>query len=383
MSTYATAHPREDSAESFAHYLHIRDTLQTAAANGMRVRGPAATATSLVAEPREDPKGFAEIVDTWPPLTYALNAVNRSMGKDDLYPFVLSEAVLAKLEFVHDLVTIDPDRSELSVPGEIIRTCDRTRRAGRWTRRAEVAAMPARLGALADDPAPGADADRIDRIAAFEQMRGALAAAQQAEMVAFARSQVEAQIVDDRLDPAAVGRRIGDQIGLACRVSPFHGSRRLGIARALHFDLPGVRDLLAAGRISEDTAATVVSETRHLDIEHRRLVDKQICAAGIEQLSARRAEAVARRLGLRGRSAPRTWRGAAPRGRDRRVGLRPAPDTMSAAQRPSCRSSREWRAWPRCAGTPTRSVATGDTRTRDQIMADTLVERAHRTSPRR
>ena len=86
MSTYATAHPWEDSAESFAHYLHIRDTLQTAAAYGMLVRGPAATATSLAAEPREDPKGFAEIVDTWLPLTYALNAVNRSMGKDDLYP---------------------------------------------------------------------------------------------------------------------------------------------------------------------------------------------------------------------------------------------------------------------------------------------------------
>jgi hypothetical protein len=174
--------------------------------------------------------------------------------------------------------------------------------------------MSARLGALAIDPAAAADADRIDRIAAFEQLRGALAAAQQAEMVAFARSQVEAQIADDRLDPAAVGRGIGDQIGLACRVSPFHGSRRLGIARALHFDLPGVRDLLVAGRISEEIAATVVSETRHLDAEHRRRVDEQICAAEIDRLS----------LGGRPRwwagwptrpIAPRTWRGAAPRGR--------------------------------------------------------------------
>ena len=149
---------------------------------------------------------------------------------------------------------------------------------------AEVATMSARLGALAIDPAAAADADRIDRIAAFEQLRGALAAAQQAEMVAFARSQVEAQIADDRLDPAAVGRGIGDQIGLACRVSPFHGSRRLGIARALHFDLPGVRDLLVAGRISEEIAATVVSETRHLHAEHRRRVDEQICAAEIDRL---------------------------------------------------------------------------------------------------
>lgn len=96
VSTYATAHPWEDWAESFAHYLHIRDTLQTAAAYGMQVRGAA---------PADEPTGFAEIIDTWLPLTYALNAVNRSMGKDDLYPFVLSPAVLAKLDFVHDLVS--------------------------------------------------------------------------------------------------------------------------------------------------------------------------------------------------------------------------------------------------------------------------------------
>ena len=101
MSTYATAHPWEDWAESFAHYLHIRDTLQTAAAYGM---AGATAARPWTATPREDPDGFAEIVETWLPLTYALNAVNRSMGKDDLYPFVLSEAVLAKLAFVHDLV---------------------------------------------------------------------------------------------------------------------------------------------------------------------------------------------------------------------------------------------------------------------------------------
>ena len=195
--------------------------------------------------------------------------------------------------------------------------------------------MLARLGALAVEPAPGTDADRIDRIAAFEQLRGALAAAQQAEMVAFARSQVEQHIADDRFDPAAVGRGIGDQIGLACRVSPFHGSRRLGIARALHFDLPGVRDLLAAGRISEEIAATVVSETRHLDAERRRLVDEQICAAEIDRLSPRRAAAVVGRLAYeadraayvaRGRTAPEgpPGRSAACSGHDERAQRLPA-----------------------------------------------------------
>ena len=103
MSTYATAHPWEDWAESFAHYLHIRDTLQTAAAYGMQVHGPGAVPRAR--RLGRTSTGSPTIVDTWLPLTYALNAVNRSMGKDDLYPFVLSAAVLAKLEFVHDLVT--------------------------------------------------------------------------------------------------------------------------------------------------------------------------------------------------------------------------------------------------------------------------------------
>ena len=238
---------------------------------------------------------------------------------------------------------------------------------------AEVAAMLARLGALAADPAPGTDADRVDRIACFERMRGALAAAQQAEIVAFARSQVEAQIADDRLDPAAVGRGIGDQIGLACRVSPFHGSRRLGIARALHFDMPGVRDLLASGRISEEIAATVVSETRDLDAARRRRVDEQICAAGITELSARRAAAVVARLAYEADRAAYVARGRTAR-KDRRVGLRPAPDTMSVLsgllpveQGVACLAALRKHT--------DAVVAAGDSRTRDQIMADTLVER--------
>ena len=108
VSAYATMHPFEDWAETFAHYLHIRDTLQTAAAYGLAVGGPDAAVTSpdapLEATPTEDPSGFAEIERTWLPLTYALNAVNRSMGKDDLYPFYLSETVWAKLQLVHRLV---------------------------------------------------------------------------------------------------------------------------------------------------------------------------------------------------------------------------------------------------------------------------------------
>jgi hypothetical protein len=104
VSAYATMHPWEDWAETFAHYLHIRDTLQTAAAFGVEVHGPK---RELSAEPSTDVEDepFSAILNDWLPLTYALNAVNRSMGSGDLYPFVLSPTVVGKLAWVHEIVT--------------------------------------------------------------------------------------------------------------------------------------------------------------------------------------------------------------------------------------------------------------------------------------
>jgi hypothetical protein len=108
VSAYATMHPWEDWAETFAHYLHIRDTLQTAADYGVSVRGPRAVTLdrSLKATPQPEAgdRSFDELLDNWLPLTYALNAVNRSMGSDDLYPFTLAEPVIEKLRFVHHRV---------------------------------------------------------------------------------------------------------------------------------------------------------------------------------------------------------------------------------------------------------------------------------------
>ena len=97
VSEYATAHPYEDWAETFAHYLHITDTLQSAAAYGLSV--------GVEPLPRADEAETGrELVDRWLPISYALNAVSRSMGNNDLYPFVLSEPVIDKISFVHDLI---------------------------------------------------------------------------------------------------------------------------------------------------------------------------------------------------------------------------------------------------------------------------------------
>lgn len=107
VSAYATMHPWEDWAETWAHYLHMVDTLETAAALGLRVDGggqkDGPLATEIPLNPyRED---LAKpLIDAWIPLTLALNNLNRSMGQSDLYPFSLPSAVQSKLTFVHDLV---------------------------------------------------------------------------------------------------------------------------------------------------------------------------------------------------------------------------------------------------------------------------------------
>ncbi len=98
VSSYATMHPAEDWAETFAHYLHIRDTIDTAAAFGLAPAG--ATATN----PLAGDAGFDRMIELWLPLAWSLNMINRSMGHKDLYPFVLPPVVLDKMRLVHKLV---------------------------------------------------------------------------------------------------------------------------------------------------------------------------------------------------------------------------------------------------------------------------------------
>ena len=107
VSAYASSHPWEDFAETWAHYLHVVDTLETAGAFGLRVRVKPGMRTKLAATVDFDPyasTAFEPLIDTWLPLTFAMNNLNRSMGQNDLYPFILTPEVIAKLGFVHALV---------------------------------------------------------------------------------------------------------------------------------------------------------------------------------------------------------------------------------------------------------------------------------------
>lgn len=114
VSAYAACHPWEDWAETWAHYLHLVDTLETAedlgfALDGFPVRAlrPASAAPVTRAQGYGDtPEGqaFHAVLHDWVRLTLAMNALNRSMGLRDAYPFVLSQAVVDKLDFVHQVV---------------------------------------------------------------------------------------------------------------------------------------------------------------------------------------------------------------------------------------------------------------------------------------
>lgn len=102
ISAYATMHPWEDWAETWAHYLHMTDLLETAANCGLVLKPPQPDHPVVQVEP---PLGsFDRMINDWFPLTYVLNNLNRSLGLADGYPFVLTPPVIEKLRFIHSVI---------------------------------------------------------------------------------------------------------------------------------------------------------------------------------------------------------------------------------------------------------------------------------------
>jgi hypothetical protein len=105
VSHYASAHPWEDWAETWAHYVHMVDTLETAASCGLALKPRRTDEPALQTDPRRGlPGTFEQMVEDWFPLTYVLNSLNRCLGMPDGYPFVLSDQQIAKLRFVHETI---------------------------------------------------------------------------------------------------------------------------------------------------------------------------------------------------------------------------------------------------------------------------------------
>jgi hypothetical protein len=119
ISAYATSHPWEDWAETWAHYLHIVDTTEMAAAFGVRLAPKVDLSGELKAKIDFDPYRLDSIdalFAHWVPLSSLINNLNRAVGQRDAYPFVLTPAVVAKLGFVQSVVR-DAGASSWTVPG--------------------------------------------------------------------------------------------------------------------------------------------------------------------------------------------------------------------------------------------------------------------------
>lgn len=95
ISRYAQSHPLEDWAETWAHYLHMIDTLETATTFGLF-------------EKEEKFGDFDQMMVAWIELSIIMNSLNRSMGLYDAYPFILTETIIAKIRFVHQLLSRAP-----------------------------------------------------------------------------------------------------------------------------------------------------------------------------------------------------------------------------------------------------------------------------------
>jgi hypothetical protein len=215
------------------------------------------------------------------------------------------------------------------------------------------------------------DRERIDQIRALEELKSAAAAAQAvltADLVASQRAQQRAAGVREQ----DLGKGVAAQVALARRESVHRGSRLVGLADALVHEMPATMTALRAGEISEWRATIVVRETACLPRKDRRTADAEL-AGRLARLGDRECEAAARAVAYR--LDPQAFTARSQRAeRDRRVSLRPAPDTMSRLSGflPVAQGVATYTALTRHADS---LKAAGDVRSRGQIMADTLVER--------
>ncbi len=108
VSAYASSHPWEDWAETWAHYLHLTDTLETASECGLVIlpnRNDARPVRLRYSTERQGQIKFDEMMSDWFAVTYLLNNLSRGLGQKDSYPFVLMDPVIDKLRFIHEVCT--------------------------------------------------------------------------------------------------------------------------------------------------------------------------------------------------------------------------------------------------------------------------------------
>ncbi|MFK4296003.1 hypothetical protein ABH924_001140 [Arthrobacter sp. GAS37] len=222
---------------------------------------------------------------------------------------------------------------------------------------------------------PGADsAELINQLRALEDLKSAAAALQARITVAFDAAQRSAE-KELGVPAEEQGRGVGAQIALARRESPARGSRLHGLAKALVTEMPHTLTALDTGQLNEWRATLLVKETACLSAEDRCAVDEELAAdTGVFDGAGDKAIIAAARTAAYRRDPRSVTQRASHAATERHVSLRPAPDTMTylTALLPVAQGVAVHAALSRHADTLHSS---GETRSRSQIMADTLVER--------
>jgi CRP-like cAMP-binding protein len=224
--------------------------------------------------------------------------------------------------------------------------------------------------------ASGADDDqaRLDLIAALEELKGA-AEGLQADLAVDVDASVRQQAAERGVPQARQGQGVAHEIALARRESPHRAQQHLGLGRVLRHEMTFTREALRAGRISEWRATIVARETACLSRRDRQEIDRRVAGDPemLERMGDRELGNAVRRLAYElDAEAWVTRRRIAES--ERRVTLRPAPDVMArlSAELPVAQGV----AVIKSLGERADSLrATGDPRTRGQLMADTLVAR--------
>lgn len=235
----------------------------------------------------------------------------------------------------------------------------------------DIAAWRARLDRLDRHVS---DAERIEQLRAMEEVKAALCAAQ-ARVAVDLEDSVRAQRAAAGVPAAERGRGIGAQVALARMESPARGSRLLGLATALVREMPHTRAALRAGVLDEWRATLLVRESACLTLPDRQAFDARVAADHhrLARLGSRALVALAKQVAYR-LDAAAVVRRSAKAPDQRRVTLRPAPDTMThlTGLLPVAQGVTVYATLGRDADA---LRAQGDPRTRDQIMADLLVAR--------
>ncbi|MFK4297739.1 hypothetical protein ABH924_002895 [Arthrobacter sp. GAS37] len=222
---------------------------------------------------------------------------------------------------------------------------------------------------------PGGGTELISQLRALEDLKSAAAGLQARIAVAFDAAQRSADAAAG-VPAEERGRGVAAQIALARRESPARGSRLLGLAKALVTEMPHTLAALDAGLLNEWRATLLVKETACLSAEDRCAVDEELAAdTGPFDGAGDKAIIAAARTAAYRRDPRSVTQRASHAATERHVSLRPAPDTMTylTALLPVAQGVAVHAALSRHADTLRSS---GETRTRGQLMADALVERA-------